>query len=74
MAKESKGEKGLAKRVSNIEREMKEMRATAPPRPEDQANAVDERLAALGGVSNRQLEPDATRGASSPLTQPKRRR
>jgi len=34
MAKASK-EKGLAQRVSRIEREVREMRATSPPRPED---------------------------------------
>ena len=80
MAAKAKGEKGLAQRVGRIERELKEMRATAPPRPEDTVqylkeqpqfrdhrSSVDERLAALRGVSRRGLEADAERGASSPL-------
>lgn len=72
MAKADKGNKAIAKRVSNLEREVGAMRATAPPRPEDLVKpdyrgAVDDRLAALQGITRRGLEADALRGAASPL-------
>ncbi len=72
MAKAATKGKALAKQVSDLKREVEQMRATAPPRPEDVArqsmgNAVDERMAALRGITRRGLEADAERGASSPL-------
>ena len=60
--------------------------ATVPARPEDlvalrevpgnrnQDVGVSDRLAALRGASRSDLVSDAIRGASSPLTQPRRRR
>ena len=73
MAKASKAEKGLAKRVSNLEREVKgltrEVPMPASQRLSAAARAADvaQDLARLQGRSRSDLVGDRDRGASSPI-------
>jgi hypothetical protein len=73
MAKAAKGEKGLAARVSRLEAEMKEQRATLPARPEDvvarqsMEQQVADQMARLQGSRTASVVPDDLRGAASPI-------
>ena len=83
MAKAANKEKGLARRVSAIERKVAALSRETPVFPEQLANAqaamgqqedVAQTMARLGGQSTAGLTPDAVRGAASPLGTRKGRR
>jgi hypothetical protein len=70
MAAKAKGEKGLSRRVANLEREVRAMTREAPARPEDRIArqampnhraSVEADLARLQGRSRNDLVSDAQR-------------
>jgi hypothetical protein len=73
MAKATKTEKGLAKRVSAVERKVDALTREAPPRPEDviarqsMEQQYADQMARLQGSRTSALTPDDIRGAASGL-------
>jgi hypothetical protein len=82
MAAKAKGEKGLSRRVANLEREVKALTRETPMPAEQRASGqaavgrgadIAQTLEALKGRSRSDLMSDRERGPSSPLTQPRAR-